>query len=111
MTDDRTRERRWVVVASPGAGQEPPQRADGRYVTLGRQSDPTEAEILAIEDSLRDKGLAGYLAVMEGNPWVGPLPRLMKVRPLASPAATFAEAEEACIEGIRRNRDNVRRDA
>jgi len=92
-----------VVVASAARGRVP----DGRYVTLGRHSDPTEDEILAAEDSLRAQGLAGYLALMEGNPWVGPLPRLMEVRRLADPAGPFAEAAAAFIDGIRRSRGDA----
>src|SRR5262245_30915368 len=92
------KERRWVVVVAAVGGQAP----DGRFVTLGRGSDPTEEEIRAVEKSLSAKSLAGYLAVMEGNPWEGPLPRLMEVRPLADPTGPFAEAAAACVEGIRR---------
>ena len=97
-----------MVVAAPadGQGQGQPQAPDGRYVTLGRHSDPTEDEIRAAENGLRAQGLAGYLAVMEGNPWVGPLPRLLEVRPLADPAGSFGEAAAACVELIRRSRGN-----
>ncbi len=60
MSAKRGRETRWVVIAE-----------DGRFSTLGRASDPTEAEIQAAEDGLRSQGLAGWLAIMEGNPYVG----------------------------------------
>ncbi len=95
-------ERRWVVLAS-AHGRVP----HGGYVTLGRGSDPSEDEILAAEEALRAQGMAGYLALMEGNPWVGPLPLLMEVRPLANPPGSFAEAAAACIDGIRRSRKHV----
>ena len=88
-TVDRSRERRWIVLG-----------IDGRFVTLGRASDPSEAEILAAEAALRDQGLAGWLAAMEGNPYVGAVPRLMEVRPLADPAVSFDEASAACLRGI-----------
>jgi hypothetical protein len=87
--EQRGRERRWVVVAP-----------DGRYVTLGRDSDPTEAEILAAEDGLRRQGLAGWLAVMEGNPYIGPTPTLLEVRALAAPGSSFADAAAAAVSGI-----------
>lgn len=103
-TEESERERRWVVVAAAADGQAP----DGRYVTLGRHSDPTEEEIRAAEEALRSQGLAGYLAVMEGNPWVGPLPRLMEVRALANPAGPFAEVAPACVETIRLSRERAR---
>lgn len=83
---ERSRERRWVVVAS-----------DGRYVTLGRRSDPSEQEVQEAEDALRTQGLTGWLAVMEGNPWVGKIPLLIEVRPLANPTTPFAEAAAACV--------------
>ena len=90
MTDPaRTRERRWIVVA-----------ADGRFSTLGRASDPSEAEILAAENALRAQGLSGWLAVMEGNPYVGAMPRLLEVRPLAGPTGSFAEASAACVAAV-----------
>lgn len=87
--NERSRERRWVVVAP-----------DGRYVTLGRNSDPSEEEILATEKALLSQELSGWLAIMEGNPWVGLAPELLEVRPLASPTTTFAAAAAACIADI-----------
>ena len=86
---ERDRERRWVVVA-----------IDGRYVTLGRDSDPSEKEIAAAERTLRSQKLSGWLAIMEGSPWAGGAPRLLEVRPLACPVTPFAEAAEACIASI-----------
>jgi len=92
----RTRERRWIVVA-----------ADGRFSTLGRASDPSEAEILAAEDALRAQGLSGWLAIMEGNPYVGPLPRIMEVRPLGGPLTAFEDASAACVASLRERRAAV----
>lgn len=86
---ERSQERRWVVVAP-----------DGRYVTLGRHSDPSEQEILDAENALRAQGLNGWLAIMEGNPWVGRAPGLLEVRALANPTTSFAEAAAACLEAI-----------
>ena len=86
---ERSRERRWVVVAT-----------DGRYVTLGRDSDPSEEEIVTAERALRLQSLSGWLAIMEGSPWAGETPRLLEVRSLASPATTFADAAKACIAAI-----------
>lgn len=86
---ERSRERRWVVLCT-----------DGRYVTLGRTSDPSEEELRGVEEALRAQGLAGWLAVMEGNPYVGAVPRLKEVRPLAGPAVPFADAAAACARTI-----------
>lgn len=89
LATKRGNERRWIVLGE-----------DGRYVTLGRGSDPTEAEITAAEEALRAGGMAGWLAVMQGNPYVGKVPSLMEVRPLASPTAGFLSAASACIHQI-----------
>lgn len=78
-----SRERRWILLGE-----------DGRYVTLGRHSDPSEAEIAEAESNLRRLGRAGWLAIMEGNPYAGPLPSIMMVRPLANPLSAFADAGE-----------------
>jgi hypothetical protein len=86
---ERSRERRWVVLGT-----------DGRYVTLGRASDPSEDEVRGAEETLRAQGLAGWLAVMEGNPYVGAVPRLLEVRPLAEPAVPFTDAAAACVRSI-----------
>jgi hypothetical protein len=93
---ERSRERRWIVVAP-----------DGRFTTLGRASDPSEAEILAAENGLRAQGLAGWLAIMEGNPYVGEAPRIMEVRPLADPATPFSEASAACVASILARRSEL----
>ena len=85
----RARERRWVVLGT-----------DGRHVTLGRHSDPTAEEIDSAEQALAKQGLAGWLAVVEGDYWrkKAKLGVLM-VRPLASPTVEFdvavASFEEA----------------
>lgn len=73
---------------------------DGRYVTLGRASDPSEDEILGAEQSLVAQGLSGWLAVMQGNPYVGATPRLMEVRVLGQPEGSFAAASDACVAAI-----------
>jgi hypothetical protein len=86
---ESSRERRWVVVGT-----------DGRYVTLGLNSDPSEEEIAIAEEALRSQNMSGWLAIMEGNPWAGSAPRLLEVRPLASPASAFADAAAACISAM-----------
>jgi hypothetical protein len=54
----RTREKRWVALGT-----------DGRHITLGRHSDPTEDEIGRLEAALRAKGTGAWLAVAEGDYW------------------------------------------
>jgi len=82
---NRSHERRWVIVT-----------LDGRYVTLGRRSDPSEEEIRQAEASLRAQGLEGWLAVMQGNPHTGDIPYLMEVRPLAGARGPFETVAAAC---------------
>jgi len=80
-----TRERRWIVLDE-----------DGCHVTLGRHSDPTEAEIGEAAEALRRSGTGGWLAVTEG---VYYQPRdtisLMMVRELAPGSASWDEAVAA----------------
>jgi hypothetical protein len=89
-------ERRWIILGE-----------DGRYVTLGRASDPTEREISDAEGALLAQGMSGWLAVMQGNPYVGGTPRLMEVRVLGQPAVPFDTAAAACIEGILKRRSQI----
>lgn len=93
INSERSREKRWIILGS-----------DGRFVTLGRASDPSADEVAVAEQELRARGLAGWLAVMEGNPYVGPIPNLMEVRPLAEPKTPFAEAATACTHAIAQRR-------
>jgi hypothetical protein len=93
---DRGCERRWIIVVP-----------DGRFSTLDRTSGPSEAEILSAEEALRAQGLAGWLAVMEGNPYIGAPPRLLEVRPLADPTSSFAEASAACIRAVMAGRTQL----
>lgn len=69
---DRRAERRWIIL-----GQ------DGRHVSIGRSSDPSEQEIAGAAAALVATGNAGWLAVLEGDYWAarGPV-RLVQVRPL-----------------------------
>jgi hypothetical protein len=94
--EDRSAERRWIVLAE-----------DGRFVTLGRASDPTEQEILDAEASLIRQGMAGWLAVVQGNLYVGATPRLMEVRPLGQPSSSWDAAAKACVGGIMKRRSDV----
>ena len=87
--EERSLERRWVVVGE-----------DGRYVTLGRASDPSEPEILEAEKALVAQGLAGWLAIMQGSPHYEATPRLMEVRTLGTPKSLFHDAAASCIAAI-----------
>ena len=82
------KEHRWIVLGT-----------DGRHITLGRHTDPTENEILTAESSLVSQGLSGWLAVIEGECWSKRAKlSVMAVRPLASPSVPFAAAVTAFKE-------------
>jgi hypothetical protein len=87
----RARQKTWAIISE-----------DGRHVWLGRHSDPTEEEIARAEHQLAAQGLAGWVAIVEGDYWArrGKLGFVM-VRPLASPASSF-EAGVAAFEDARK---------
>ena len=84
VTEINARERRWIVLGG-----------DGRHVTLGRHTNPTQGEIDAAEAALKASGQAGWLAVMQGRYYSrGAVDRLM-VRPLACPGDAWDAAARA----------------
>jgi hypothetical protein len=84
-------ERRWIVLGE-----------DGRHATLGRHTDPTEAEIAAAEQALVAQGLHGWLAVADGDYWAKRATvSLLMVRTLGAPQAAFDSAA-AAFEILRR---------
>jgi hypothetical protein len=85
-------ERRWIVLGE-----------DGRHVSLGRHSDPSQVEIAQAEASLAAQGLAGWLAVMEGAYYQRQIPTVMMVRPLGNPRRPFPEAVAAFQEARKIN--------
>lgn len=97
MDESHVRERRWVVVAE-----------DGRFVTLGRHSDPIEAEIRVCGQQLCTQGLGGWLAVMEGIYYGKAAITMMMVRELAPPISggSWEVAEAKLHDERRRTLDN-----
>jgi hypothetical protein len=89
-----SRERRWIVLGE-----------DGRHVSLGRHTDPTSDEVALAEEALRRSGQAGWLAIMDGNPYTGGMPQLMMVRPLSSPS----EAWEKAVSSFERLQEQQKR--
>lgn len=90
MEQDRQQERRCIVLGE-----------DGRFVTLGRASDPTDEEIARAEATMRAQGVAGWVAVMSGNPSSVAGPALVEVRAVADPRWPFLAAVKA-FRGRRR---------
>jgi hypothetical protein len=75
---------------------------DGRFVTIGRHSAPTDAEIANAGDALASQGIGGWLATMSGTFYGRVCPRLEMVRTIAAPrqswecaVAAFREAHKA----------------
>jgi hypothetical protein len=82
------RERRWIVLGE-----------DGRHVSVGRHSDPSDAELDTIAEALRAQGSGGWLAMMEGDYYLGrAAPTLMMVRPLTPVTAAWDDAAAAFQE-------------
>lgn len=83
-------EKRWIVLGT-----------DGRHVTLGRHSDPTDDEVARSEDALRLQGLAGWLAIISGAYYERGSIEILQVRPLAAPPA---DGWEAAVEAFKARR-------
>ena len=90
MAAREKQERRWIILGE-----------DGRYVSLGRDSDPTEEEILKVEAMLKAQGISGWLAVLAGSPFENSIPGILEVKPLANPTQTFCEARAAFIKRLK----------
>ena len=87
------RERRWIILAQ-----------DGRHVTLGCVTDPTDEEVAQASNALQAQGLGGWLAVLEGyyyQPW--DKLTLMMVREIAPCSETSWTQAEAAFLSIREN--------
>jgi hypothetical protein len=74
-------ERRWIILSE-----------DGRHVTVGRATDPSEAEIQAAGKALRQTGQGGWLAILDGIYYARGAVSLMMVRELAPASASWEEA-------------------
>lgn len=67
-------ERRWVVLGG-----------DGRHVSVGRYTDPSEEEIQRMEQDLHSQGLTGWLAIVSGDYYGPGQIEIVQVRPLVVP--------------------------
>jgi hypothetical protein len=83
------RERRWIVLSE-----------DGRHVTIGRHTDPTEEQLNLAAIELRENSLGGWLAVTEGQYYLRQKLSVMMVRELA-PTSTTWEAALAAFNMLR----------
>ena len=74
-------ERRWIVLDSLG-----------RHNTVGRYTDPTDAELDAAAVALAGMGLDGWLAVLEGRYYGSRPVTLREVIELTPSASSFVDA-------------------
>jgi hypothetical protein len=84
------RERRWAVITQ-----------DGRHSWVGRHTDPTDAETVALTAALEHESLTGWLAVTEGVYYSDEVVTILMVRPLtgdgdwAAAAKAFLDRRQA----------------
>lgn len=64
----------------------------GEHVGLGRNSDPSTAEVSAAELALANAGSAGWLAMMRGRYYTSSSVEIMRVKELAAPRVTWEHA-------------------
>jgi hypothetical protein len=79
-------ETRWILLG-----------ADGRHISLGRQSDPTDTEVRQAEAALAAAGQVGWLVILRGDYYARRTRlELLAVRPLAgAPKEGWAAAVAA----------------
>jgi hypothetical protein len=77
-------ETRWIILG-----------ADGRHVSIGRQSDPSADEVKQAEAACAAQGMCGWLALMKGGYYEREKPSVIMVRALRGPENSFDEALEA----------------
>lgn len=77
------KEKRWLVVVQ-----------NGDHVTLGRHTDPSEAEIDEVVKQLENMGTSGWLVVSEGLYYGEGVVSLLNVRCLTKIVGDWALAEE-----------------
>lgn len=81
------RERRWIILGD-----------DGRHVTAGRATDPTDDEISRAGAALAAAGIGGWLAVLEGDYFRrNARMTVLCVRRIAGPDADWTVAEAAFL--------------
>ena len=85
----RAKDPRWIVLAE-----------DGRYTTVGRHREPDEDDISRLEASMRDQGLAGWLAILSQSAYAAGKPEVLEVRPLATPTDAFETCRDRLLEII-----------
>ncbi len=81
-------EQRWMAIGE-----------DGRHVTLGRHSEPTDDELAAATKALEAQNVAAWLVVVEGDYWGRRKLDMVMVRPLLErEGRTWPDAQAAFLE-------------
>lgn len=70
---------------------------DGRWVSMGRSTRPTAAEIDKATQALAEQGVTAWLATMIGNPYAAERPRIVETRRLTGEGGDFAAAVAAWL--------------
>jgi hypothetical protein len=81
--ENPAREKRWLVLVQ-----------NGDHVTLGRHTDPADAEIADISRKLDEMAAAGWLVVSEGGYYGSGHVTLLNVRRLTQIEGDWQQAEE-----------------
>jgi hypothetical protein len=68
---------------------------DGRHVTIGRHSEPSEAEVATAGAALAAQGMGGWLCTLTGTYYGKRKVTLACIREVAVPRHDFAAAEAA----------------
>lgn len=68
---------------------------DGRFVTMGRHSEPTEGEIASAAQALAAQGMGGWLATMSGSIYQRRCPTIEMRREIAAPRQCWDAAAAA----------------
>jgi hypothetical protein len=72
---------RWLILGE-----------DGRHVTIGRVSAPSEEEILAAEKAMTSQGVSGWLVLLTGEYYCRTKPQVTMLRSLRTPMRSFEAA-------------------
>ncbi len=85
-----TTETRWIVLG-----------ADGRHMSLGRATPPSEIEIIGVNDALAAQGLSGWLARMHGDYYSRRKVTLEPLRPIGADHEADWQAALAAFQRLR----------
>ncbi|MFM7303082.1 MAG: hypothetical protein ACKO4X_07125 [Alphaproteobacteria bacterium] len=83
-------QQRWIVLGT-----------DGRHMSLGRATAPTDIEIIGVNDALTAQGLSGWLARMQGDYYSRRKVTLEPLRPIGADHEADWQAALAAFQRLR----------